>query len=466
MKKIKFSVPHTIVILMILVLIVTALTYIVPAGSYDRVKNTATGRTVVDAASFKYVDPSPVSPLKMFQCIPKGFQQASSIIFFLLIIGGSFEIINRTRMTEAGIARVIKKLEKRKMLLFPALITLFALGASTFGMAEETIIFIPIIASICVALGYDVMLAAAICFCGVRVGTMCGMMNPFTIGVAQGISELPLYSGLGFRTIMLIIGIIITSAYVMWYAGRIKKNPEKSIMYGVNAEGSIETQIDFDNIPEYTKRHNLILLIVIIGFTAMIFGVIKLKWYIDEIAAVFLATGIIAGFVGGFKPNDMAKYFISGAQQLVLAALVVGTARSVLVVMTEGQIIDTIINYTVNGLQNLPTLAAANGMYVIQSFLNLLIPSGSGQAATSMPIMVPIADMMGINRQVAVLAYHLGDGVTNLINPGDGALMASLSIVGIPFEKWLKWVIPLAVIWTIFGFITVSIGHLMQFGPF
>ncbi|MHB1393772.1 MAG: YfcC family protein [Clostridia bacterium] len=466
MKKFKFTIPHTIVVLFILVLIVTTLTYIIPAGTYDRVKNEATGRTVVDPATFKYVDPSPVNPLKMLQLIPKGFQQASSIIFFLLIIGGSFEIINRTKVTEAGIAKVIKKLEKRKFILFPVLITLFAIGASTFGMAEETIIFIPIIASICLALGYDVMLAAAICFCGVRIGTMSGMLNPFTIGVAQGIAELPLYSGLGFRTVLLVVGIIATSAYIMWYANRIKKDPTKSVMYGVEKEGSAQTNIDFSNVSEFTPRHNIVLIVVVISFTVMIFGVIKYKWYIDEIAAVFLAAGIISGFVGGSKVDDMAKAFVSGAQQLVLAALVVGTARSVLVVMNEGLIIDTVIHSTVNSLATMPTIVAANAMYVVQSFLNLLIPSGSGQAATSMPIMTPIADMIGINRQVAVLAYHLGDGVTNLINPGDGALMASLSIVGIPFEKWLKWIAPLAVIWAIIGFVTVTIAQIIGFGPF
>ncbi|WP_353893690.1 hypothetical protein PRVXH_000450 [Proteinivorax hydrogeniformans] len=458
------KIPHVYALLFMVIIFAAVLTHIVPAGEYQRVEDPETGRTVVDPESFQYVEADPVGVFDTLQAVQLGLVDAANIVAFIFIVGGAFGIIRGTGSIDAGLGLAVDKMQGRERLLFPALILLFSIGGATFGLAEETIPFIPIAVLLCRRLGYDAMVGFALVSIGARLGFSAGMLNPFTIGVAQEIAELPLFSGLLYRTIWYVILLIVTIWYINRYAQAVKKNPDKSYVRDIELSSSDEA--DDSNIPEYETKHTLVLVAVVLGFIAMIYGVFQLEWYINEIAGVFLAIGIVAGLVGRLGINGTASNFVEGARELTFGALVVGVARGILVVLEQGMIVDTIINAAGLGLQTLPTVLAANGMFVFQLILNVLIPSGSGQAATTMPIMAPIADIAGITRQTAVLAFHYGDGFTNIITPTGGTLMASLAIANIPFERYAKWVLPLLGIWTLVGITAITIATLIGYGPF
>ncbi|WP_350343384.1 hypothetical protein PRVXT_002683 [Proteinivorax tanatarense] len=458
------KIPHVYALLFMVIIFATVLTYLVPSGVYERIEDPETGRTVVDPESFHYVEADPVGVFDTLQAVQLGIVDAANIVAFIFIVGGAFGIIRGTGAIDAGLGLAVDRMEGRERLLFPALIILFSIGGATFGLAEETIPFIPIAVLLCRRLGYDAMVGFALVSIGARLGFSAGMLNPFTIGVAQGIAELPLFSGIAYRTIWYVVLLIVTIWYINRYAQTIKRDPEKSIVRDIELASS--DNADESNIPDYVSKHTWVLLAVVVGFVAMIYGVFELEWYINEIAAIFLAIGIVAGLIGGLGINGTASNFVEGARELTFGALVVGVARGILVVLEQGMIVDTIIHVAGTGLQTLPTVLAANGMFLFQLILNVLIPSGSGQAATTMPIMAPIADIADISRQTAVLAFHYGDGFTNIITPTGGTLMASLAIANIPYERYARWVLPLLGIWIVVGMTAITIATLIDYGPF
>lgn len=306
------------------------------------------------------------------------------------------------------------------------------------------------------------MVALAVVMIGSRIGFVSGLMNPFTVGVAQGLADLPMYSGLGYRLIWYAVILVVTVWYVLRYANKIQKDPTLSIMYEEEAD---EDEVPTDFMP-ITTRQKIILVEFVSLILIMLYGVFQYGWFMLEIATLFLIFSLIIGITGKISPNAMAKSFVNGAADMTFAALVVGIAKAILLTLQDGVIIDSILFYASNLLDGLPKVVAANGMYIFQCFLNFLIPSGSGQAAATIPIMAPLADTIGITRQVAVLAYHYGDGFTNLICPTLGSLMACIVVSKVPFEKYLKWVLPLCGIWIFIGFLSVSIATLMNLGPF
>ena len=330
-------------------------------------------------------------------------------------------------------------------------------------MAEEVIVFIPIIMTLCKSMGYDELVAMGLAYCGIRAGHINGLMNPFNVGIAQSYAELPMYSGLAYRVFWCVITIAVTAYFINRYATKIKADPTKSLMYGTDLEHELA---DPDEMGEITTTHKILGLLLLSTFGLVIYGVYQYKWYLDELAAVFLAFGILAGIIGGLTPARLANTFIQGAKNILGGALIVGVAGGILVILKEGQIVDSIIYYCTNMLSEMPKLLAVNGMYMFQWLLNLVIPSGSAQAATTMPIMVPISDILGINRQIAVTAFHYGDGVTNLLTPACGPLMAALAVAKVPFDKWLKWVVPILISWTLIGFAAVTVSQLINYGPF
>lgn len=465
MDKRKFKVPHTYVILFAVIIIMSLLTYIIPAGEFDRVEDPTTGRSVVAADSFHEVDQNPTKFFDLFKSVPKGMKAASSIVFFIFIVGGAFQIITGTGAIEAGIGKIAVGLKGKEKLMIPIFIALFAAAGGTFGMAEEAIVFVPIGIALARALGYDAITGTAMITLGAAVGFSSGFMNPFTVGVAQGISELPLFSGIAFRFVILGVMFIITTWYVMRYANKVKENPSKSIVRSLEIEEK-DKVIDLSNIPKLEKRHYLVLLTVIVGFAFIIYGVFELGWYITEIGATFLAMGIIGGFLGKLGPSRVAEEFVIGAKSIVFGALVVGIARGILVVMQDGVIIDSIINGLASAIQTLPKSIAVIGMYIVQVIINFFIPSGSGQAAATMPIMAPLADLIEVNRQVAVTAYQFGDGFTNSIIPTSAALMGVLSIAKISYEKWVKFLWPLMLIWIGTGAVFLIVANAINYGPF
>ncbi|HYE84578.1 MAG TPA: C4-dicarboxylate ABC transporter permease [Clostridia bacterium] len=464
-EKKRFKVPHTYVILMTIVLIAAIMTYIVPAGQYDRVKDEATGRTLVDPASYHVVDQNPTKFFDLFKAIPTGMEKAASIIFFILIVGGAFQIITATGTIEAGVGRAAKALNGKEKLMIPMFLILFSVGGATFGMAEETIVFVPIGVALARALGFDAITGCAMVTLGAACGFNAGILNPFTVGVAQGIAQLPLFSGIGFRIICMVTFLVVTAWYIIRYSEKVKKNPESSIVAELEKEDS-DTKIDLNNIPAMELKHNLVLLVLVVGFGFIVYGVFKSGWYIVEIASAFLAMGIFAGLLGGLKPDKVASEFVVGAKSIVFGALVVGIARAILVTLENGVIIDTIINGLAAAVQSLPKSISVVGMYIVQLIISVIIPSGSGLAATTMPIMTPLADIVGITRQTAVLAYQFADGFTNSIIPTSAATMGYLSIAKIPYEKWVKFLAPLMTVWIIAGAIFLIIANAMNYGPF
>lgn len=460
------KVPHTYVLIFCIILLVTALTYIIPAGEYDRVEDAVTGRTIVDPDSFHVVESNPVGILGILTSIPKGMKDAATITFFIFIVAGAFQMITATGAIEAGIFKVAQSLKGREHLLIPIFVFLFSLTGAFLGFAEENIVFIPVAIALSRALGYDALVGVSLVTIGGAVGFDSAMMNPFTVGVAQGIAELPLFSGIGFRFIVWIVLAIISTVYIMRYAKKVRNNPELSLVANLEKEESGNTSFNLNGEHTLKTSHYLVFLTLLSGFVIIIFGVYKFGWYINEIAAVFLGMGLVSGFIGKIGPSKLAEQFIIGAKSIIFGALVVGIARAILIVMQDGMILDSVIHSLANVIIKLPTFLAAIGMFVIQICINFFVPSGSGQAATTMPIMVPLADIVGITRQTAVLAYQLGDGFSNTIIPTASTLMATLSIAKIPYEKWVKYFSKLFLIWVAVGAVFVAIASKMPYGPF
>ncbi len=383
----------------------------------------------------------------------------------MLFQRATFQIITATGAIEAAVSRFALKLRKYDVLMVPLIVIIFSILGGTIGMAEETIVFVPIGIALARALKYDAIVGTAMIMLGAACGFTSGFMNPFTVGVAQGIGELPLFSGIWLRLIVLAFMVIITSLYILRYAQKVKKDESLSIVRDLE-EKERSTAIDLDNLPEFKKEHYLVLLVFLAGLGVIIYGVFKLGWYITEIAATFLAMGVIGGLVGKLSPNQLSKEFVEGAKGIVFGALVVGIARGILVVMQDGFIMDSIIHALAITIQNLPKAISVLGMYIVQVIINFFIPSGSGQAAATMPIMIPLSDVLEINRQVAVMSYQFGDGFTNSIIPTSAPLMAVLSIAKIPYEKWVKFLWPLMLIWLGLGALFLIVANAINYGPF
>ncbi len=460
----KMKVPHTYFLLFIIIVIVALGTYVIPAGEFAREVNEATGRTVVVPGTYARVEQTPVSFFDTIKAIPKGMNEAGQIIFFVFIISGAFGIIQATGTISAGIASTVKRFGARGKLLIPALIFVFSLAGAILGTAEEALPFYPIVISLCLALGFDSITGTAIVLLGAGAGFAGAFLNPFTIGIAQGVAGLPLFSGIALRLVGYVLMLGVTILYILRYATKIQKNPEVSLMY--HADQNSDHALNHDEMPEFTGRHRLILAILVVGLAILVYGVVQLGFYIDELSTMFLIIGILSGVVAGFSGGRIAEEFIKGARELVYGALVIGLARAILVVMTEGQIVDTIIYGLASMVESMPPAISGVGMFVVQTALNILIPSGSGQAAATMPIMAPLADVVGVTRQTAVLAFQFGDGITNVISPTSGYFMAALAIGKIPWDKWVRFFFPLFLLWNLIAIVMVVGAVVINYGPF
>jgi len=460
-KKFKLKMPHTVVLLITLAIIAGLLTYVIPAGAYDRVE--FNGRTIVDPATYHAVDSVPATLFSILQAFPKGLQETASIVFFIFIIGGAFYTVSKSGVIDVGIAIAVKKMSNKGILLIPVLSVVFALGGGVIGMAEELLPFIPILVLLCIKLGYDSITGAAIALACACSGFTGAFLNPFTVGVAQGIAELPLFSGLWYRVIVWCVVVAVTTTFLVMYCLKIKKNPEKSPMYEIDQKR--ELHVEMENT-EFTTRHKLVLITVILTFVLLVYGVLSYGWYITEIAALFFGMAIVVSIVSGRGLNQSAEDFMEGCSMLAYGALVVGLARMILVIFTEANVIDTIIYGLAAAIQGLPSAITAVGIYIAQVIISFIVPSGSGMASLTMPVLSPLADIVGVTRQTTVLAYQFADGFTNIITPLSGYFMAGLALAGIPYQKWLKWIMPLAVIWWVTGAIFVIIADAIKLGPF
>lgn len=453
----KFAAPHPFVILFAVVILITISTYFVPAGEFDRTTNEA-GQTVVVDGTYHSVKDNPAGFLEMFQAIHQGMVEGAGIIFFIFIVGGAFGIFRSTNSIEGALGSISSKVVGKEIYLIPVVMIFFGLGGATFGMFEESLPFILIMVPIALKLGFDSMVGTAMVLVGVSAGFTAAFTNPFTIGVAQGIAGLPLFSGMGVRIIFWVIFMAVSIAYVMLYAKKVRKDHSKSIVLEEDQKRTIDsTEIAQETL---SKRQAVTLgvLALIIGLLA--YGVIQYGWYIKEIAALFLIMGIAVGIVNKMGINEIAEKFVKGCEELVVGALVVGFAYGALVLLQNSSTIDTILYGVTNLVSGVPSQFAAMGMYATQSLLNFIVTSGSGQAALSMPIMTPLADLLEVNRQTAVLAFQMGDGISNILTPTSGLLLAALAMARISWLKWLKFIWPLILIQYTLGAIFVTIAHM------
>ncbi|MCR4439472.1 MAG: TIGR00366 family protein [bacterium] len=465
MKLSQLKLPHTLVLISGIMLVVAALTWVIPGGRYQRHLD-ANGREIVEEGTFAFVARKPQGLFAALKAPLVGIRQTADIIGFILIIGGVFAIIQKTQVIDAAIARVATRLRHRGMIVIPTGMLLFSVFGALFGMSEEVIPFIPIFIPLAMALGYDSIVGVCIPFLGAGLGFAGAMLNPFTIGIAQGISGLPLFSGMGYRLIVWIVSTALGTGLVMLYAAKVKKRPETSPVYAID-QTRARVAGDSDAVaPRPSGRHRLVVALFILALLVMIVGVMKFQWFIPEIAAVFLGLGIATGLAARLSVNSIAESFVAGARDLVGAALVVGFARAILVLATDGQIVDTIMYALSSAISRLHPVLAAQLMYVAQTVLNFFVPSGSGKAALTMPIMAPLADLIGITRQTAVLAYQLGDGYTNMIIPTSGVTMAVLGMAKIPWEQWARWLLPIEVALFVLGLLLVIPPVLLGWGPF
>lgn len=442
-KKKGITLPHIYILLFSIIVVCTILTWILPAGEFDRVVNEATGRTVAVAGTFHTVEQSPVGIFQMFQAIYNGMCDAGSVTFFVFISYASINIIISSGAFNGLVAGLLKVFKgKARVAIIPIFMFIVGIASSTIGLFEEWFPFVPVFAGIAVAMGFDAIVGMAIVAFGAAMGYSGAMMNPFTVGVAQGIAEVAPMSGMGYRFFCHMALLVVGSALTIRYALKIQADPSKSLVYG-ETEHITMSEDDVQNSP-FGIREKLVLLILLAGIIAVVYGCKVYGWYFAELSAVFVIMGILSAIVMGWGPNKIGELYSKGFTDIAMACMMIGLARGILMVLQAGNIIDTVVYYFSLPLAAFPSWFCGVAMLAMQTLLNFLIPSGSGQAATSMPIMAPLSDLLGVSRDTAVLAFQFGDGLSNVLWPtAFPAVMAGLA--GIKVEKWWKFAIPVGV---------------------
>ena len=463
MKK-KFVFPNTYVIIILMMIVAVLLTWIIPSGEFERVKDEVSKQSIIIPGTFKYIENNPISFLQIPIYIMKGLAKASDIVFLVIIVGGAFNIIIETGMFQSFAGRLTKVFSNKEVLIIPAFSTIFALACTTMGV-NTFIGFAPIAVIIARSIGYDAIVGVSMVALGGAIGFSTGTFNPFTTGVAQSIAGLPIFSGVGYRFVCLVVFLIVTNIYIIWYAKKVKANPEASVVYEMEQENK-KVEVSEKQHDKIEGRHYLVLLIVIACFVLLVYGSQNWKWKLQENAAMFLWMAVLSGFAYGFGPSKIAEEFTKGAKKLVYGALMIGMANGISLILADGKILDTTVQYLGGLLVVLPSHAQAAGMFLMQLLINGLITSGSGQAAATMPIMLPVADIIGMTKQTAVLAFNFGDGLSNYILPTSSALMGFIAMVGISYSNWMKFMWRLFLIWTVVGAVLVIVANSINYGPF
>ncbi|MDA7632572.1 AbgT family transporter [bacterium] len=425
--------PHPLILIFAMIVIAQVFTYVLPPGTYDREDRK------VQVGTYQSVEAKPLPWHAALTLIPKGMEKAADVIFFVFIIGGVIQVLRATGAIDALIGASIRRLGSNPLYLVAGMTVLCSLGSTSVGMAEEYMPFIPILVTMCIALKMDAIVAMGIVYVGAAIGYGCAALNPFTVLIAQDIAGLPLTSGQGFRWVLLIVCLFVGIHHLMAYASRIRSQPGQSLVSDVDYSRGFEIPED----TRFTTRRVIVMAIFAVGIALFVIGVARWEWYLTELSAVFMGTAILSAIAARLSFNVGAEAFCKGAADMTTTALLIGFARTIETVLTEGQVIDTIIHDIAGTLEGGSASIAAVGMLGVQSICNLLIPSGSGQAYVTMPIMAPLADLTGITRQTAVLAYQLGDGFMNAVVPTNALLMGMLALGKIPYQRWLRFVLPL-----------------------
>ncbi len=518
MQKKKRQVPHTYVIVFLFIIISAVATWFVPGGRYIDKVEIIDGKEQVTKV-FEYVESHPQT-WEVFSAMFEGFENQAGIIVFILMIGGAFWIMNDSRALDVGILsflRITRRLERFKLIrkigvdnmVITLIMIMFSLFGAIFGMSEETIAFIIIFVPLSISMGYDSIVGVSMCFVAAGLGFAGAILNPFTIGIAQGLSGIPLFSGFEYRIFAWFVLNIVGIAFILWYARRIKKHPEKSLVYTDDEYWRKKGETSVDELKYHTPKmawvayalllagmavfaylypvsalkigntvktvsiipamavffgffgflslrksaHFFVLTLLIFTIFFLIIGVMGYNWYIMEIASLFFGMGLFSGIAMNRSANNIAKLFIEGAKDIMSAALVVGLAGGIIVVLQQGQIIDTILYSLSSSMKEFGQLGSVSVMYGIQTLINVVIPSGSAKAALTMPIMAPFSDLIGLSRQATVVAFQFGDGFTNMITPTSGVLIGVLGVAKIPYDKWVKWIAPFMIVLMILGWL-------------
>jgi uncharacterized ion transporter superfamily protein YfcC len=515
------KIPHTYVIVFGIIIISAILTWIVPGGVFERHIVTVNGidRNVVIPGSFHYTGNNPQT-WQIFSALFDGFVDKAGIIIFILIIGGAFWIMNESKSIDVAIQsflRFSKRIENNRViskigadnLIFILIMTMFSIFGAVFGMSEETIAFIIIFVPLSISMGYDSVTGVSLCFIAAGLGFAGAILNPFTIGIAQGLSNLPLFSGIGYRMFCWLIINLAGFIFVLRYAKKIKKNPLLSVVfeddkfwrdrrennseeidystplsawiiylviflvmglfswyYPLTSLSIGENSVSIPALPLLTglfgltgwiglrkSVHFFIIQILLFTILILITGVMGYGWYIMEIATLFFAMGLATGIAMNYSPNRITKLFLDGVKDIQSAALIVGLAGGIIIILNNGNIIDTLLYKLSGSISGMGKMASVSMMYAVQNLINLVMPSGSAKAALTMPMMSQFSDLIGVSRQATVMAYQFGDGFTNMITPVSGVLLGVLSVARIPYDKWFRWVLPLMIILIVIGFL-------------
>ena len=429
----KFKVPNTYVIIAAIIALCAVLTWFVPGGQYVKADD--------GTLSYESVDNVPQT-WQVLSAVYHGFVKQAGIIVFILVVGGAFWLLNATGAVEVGIRRFIGKIGKRDRLVLAALTILFSLAGAVFGMSEETIPFVGIVVPLVVSMGYDAFMGMLVVYVASNVGFSSAFLNPFTVGIAQGMADLPLFSGMGYRIFCWAFLTVLMVVFVWFYAKRTRKetSPRAPAGLGRSDNVSVIPSEAKESVKPLTKRQSWILVVLLLTVIALIVGVTCWDWYMPEITGLFLGMGIVCGIIAGFSANRIADELIAGARDILSAALVVGFASGIIVILQDGKVVDSILHGMQEGLSGTSQAASLSAMYGIQALINFIIPSATAKAAITIPIMAPFADMVGVSRQAMVLAFQFGDGFTNMVTPTSGVLVAALAMARIPYAGWVKWI--------------------------
>lgn len=468
----QFKVPHVYSIIFALMVIFAVLTWIVPSGSYQRQE--VNGREVTVAGTYEqsektYIDEETGDEVDLRQGVfdvlqapTRGIQEAIEVVAFILIVGGSFQVITKTGAITSGMGRVVRRFKNKDILIIPIAMVLFALGGTSFGMAEETLPFFAIFMPIMMAMGFDSMTAFMVVFVGARTGYIASTINPFNVLIAQGILGIQGNPQLWLRMIAWVVLTSVAITWVVLYARRVKKNPESSITFEDDIAKKVEFAADESALDaEFTGRQKGVLAVFIAGMCLIIWGLVTQGWYMNEISAVFFAMGLLAGVIAGFSQDVIAQEFVAGIADFAFSAIVVGLARGILVIASDGMIIDTILNALATGLGGIPAVLFTTLLYAVENLLAILVPSSSGLAALTAPIFGPLTELMGLNPEAAVWALSMGSATMSLICPTSAILVAGLGVCKIKLGQWWKTVWKFFLVVSLINIVFVAISGLI-----
>ncbi|NQW08601.1 MAG: YfcC family protein [Alphaproteobacteria bacterium] len=467
---IKDRFPSAYTILFALIIVMAALTWILPAGQYERSMNEALGKETAVPGTYTTVEATPqgivdviLAPINGFYDVAEYTANAIDVSLFVLVIGGFLGVVNATGSIDTGIKRAMAGMKGREKWMIPVLMALFAAGGTTYGMAEETLAFYAILVPIMIAAGYDALAGVAIIMLGAGVGVFGSTINPFSTVIASNAAGVAFTEGMNWRLALLGAGWLICVLYVMRYADKVRRNPACSIVADLKSaneahflKSSPETRVE-----TLTKRQQIILLFFGATFSVMVWGVAAQGWWMAEMSGLFLASAILIGVVAWMGEKPFTNAFVDGSRDMLGVALVIGLARGIVVIMDAGKISDTILHASEQALQGYSSIAFINAMYGLEALMSFLVPSTSGLAVLSMPILAPLSDFAGVGRELTVTAFQSAIGVTNLITPTYAVVVGGLAIGRVPYDRWVRFVWPVLLMLTVLSLVTLSVGAII-----